>query len=68
MAEAPKDDVETYFPISLTELDLSNVVGGGSPTLSASVARPMTVNRPGIAAGGVNPGAAKVTSTIMCCW
>ncbi len=61
---------ESFFPISLTDLDLSNVVGGATMQVQQI--------QPGFSAGQIGavsqshlgPGITlpQVASTVMCCW
>jgi hypothetical protein len=63
-AGAPKGaesaiQMESYFPITLTDVDLSNVIGG-----VATSGMPIT----GQVGSTVAQGTLKPHSTLMCCW
>jgi hypothetical protein len=55
---------ESFFPISLTDLDLSNVVGGATMQVM------QVPNIPGQTQAAPHLGSVlpQVASTVMCCW
>ncbi len=57
-AASPTEEVTSYFPISLTDLDLSNVVGGVS--VAQSTANQVQFN--------LMKQPSHIHETIMCCW